>query len=333
MATAILVFVAMAAIIVVAGTWLSHFADQLAESTGLGRLLVGSVLLAGATSLPELTVDISAVRSGMVDLAAGDLLGSSLFNLLILAILDLSHYSRGHLLSNRAARHALSGNVSAALIAIMGMVLMARPVLANGEFLGITHGLFLVIAGYVLGIRLIYYDQRASRAETAQPEVSQELPKSWIPSAVGFVLAALVIVITGPFLAHSAGQIADASGLGRTFVGTTLVAFSTSLPELVASLTALRMKAYDLAIGNIFGSNTFNMLLFVPLDLVHAGPLVASISPAHAITCLASILATLVIVLGHLYHVERRRTLVEPDAWLVILIVGGALWLISQMGH
>jgi len=103
----LLQFLVCAAVIIVAGTLLSKYGDWIAELTGLGRLLIGSILLAGATSLPELTVDISAVRLGAVDLAVGDLLGSSLMNLLILAMLDLSHHSRGRMLSKQGAAHAL----------------------------------------------------------------------------------------------------------------------------------------------------------------------------------------------------------------------------------
>jgi Sodium/calcium exchanger protein len=85
-------FVVSGILIMGAGTLLARFADKIPELTGLGRLLVGSVLLAGATSLPELTVDTSAVRLGLADLAVGDLLGSSLMNLMILAVLDLSNH-------------------------------------------------------------------------------------------------------------------------------------------------------------------------------------------------------------------------------------------------
>ena len=80
-------FLALAMVVALAGTYLARSADQIAEITRLGRLLIGSVLLAAATSLPELTVDLSAVRQGMPDLAVGDLFGSSLMNLLILASL------------------------------------------------------------------------------------------------------------------------------------------------------------------------------------------------------------------------------------------------------
>lgn len=333
MAAAVLQFLISAGIIIVAGSFLSRFADEIAERTGFGRLLIGSILLAGATSLPELSVDVSAVRKGMADLAFGDLMGSSLFNLLILAILDLSVHSRGRMLSREAARHALSGNVGAALTGVVAVCLLTPHVLGSGEVLGISYGLWLVVAGYLMGVRLVFVDQVASKAEAAaaasEPHASTG---SWRTSAAGFALAAAVIVVTGPFLAEAAGAIADASGLGKTFVGTTLVAFSTSLPELVASFAALRMGALDLAIGNVFGSNVFNMLLLIPLDVIHRGPILGAVSKSHAITCLAAIVATLVVVLGQLYHAERRRKVIEPDATLVIAIVIGALWLIYRNG-
>lgn len=332
MTSALLQFALCAAVIVVAGTYLSKFADAIAELTGLGRLLVGSVLLAGATSLPELTVDISAVRIGAADLAVGDLVGSSLMNLLILALLDLSFYSKGRMLSKQAAAHALSGSVAAALTCVVAIGLLTSKFTQDYSLLGIGPAILVLVGAYILGVRLIYLDQRiAARtaAEAGVPEqhvpASLTLPKA----AIGFGLCALAIFIAGPFMASAADELAKATGLGGTFVGTTLVAFSTSLPELVSSLAALRLGAHDLAIGNVFGSNAFNMILLAPLDLFHTkGPILAEVSSQHAITCVAVVLATLVAVMGLLYKAETRVHLIEPDAWLVILIVALALALI-----
>ena len=92
------------------------------------------------------------------------------------------------------------------------------------------------------------------------------------------------------------------------------------------------MGAHDLAIGNVFGSNAFNMLLLVPLDLVHDGPILGAVSTGHAITSVAAILATMIVVLGQLYQVESRRRLIEPDAWLVLFVILGALWLVYRTG-
>jgi cation:H+ antiporter len=134
-----------------------------------------------------------------------------------------------------------------------------------------------------------------------------------------------VIVVAAPSLAEAAGKIAELTGLGGTFVGTTLVAFSTSLPELVSSLAALRMGAPDLAIGNIFGSNVFNMVLLLPIDIAYSGPLFADVSPVHALTGMAVIVITSLVVMGQLYQVERRVRLVEPDGVLILALVVASL--------
>jgi len=106
---------------------------------------------------------------------------------------------------------------------------------------------------------------------------------------------------------------------------------ATSLPELVASITAIRLGAFDLVVGNIFGSNAFNMLLFPVLDGVHDGPLFAAASPVHAVTAFAVILVTVIAVLGQLYSVERRKRLIEADAMLMLVVLGGAFLLVYRL--
>lgn len=335
MAMLVIQFVLIAAVIVAAGTILATAADDIAEATGWGRLLIGSVLLAGATSLPELTVDISAVKLGMADLAVGDLLGSSLMNLLILAVLDLTHYSSGRMLSRTAAAHAMAGLVSVALVSIVGLGLLTTSRAPHWSFLEVHVSIWVVAAGYIWGVRMVFLDQRIALrvAEDSQllEEKSQQ-PKSLWKAVLYFVSAAIVILLVGPHLAESAGLIADKSGLGKTFVGTTLVAFSTSLPELVASFAAIRIGAFDLAIGNVFGSNAFNMLLLFPLDAMHAGPLLQSVSPSHLASVLSSVMATSVVIMGQLYHLERRRRFIEPDAWIVIVLILVGLGIVYANG-
>jgi cation:H+ antiporter len=331
LAKTLLEFLVSAAAIIVAGSFLARFADTIAEITRLGRLVIGSVLLAGATSLPELSVDISAIRMHMADLAAGDLFGSSLMNLLILAVLDLSHRSRGRMLSRKSKAHALSGLLSAALMAVVALSLLTGKAFAPYTLVGLSPGVVLVVVGYTLGVRLVYLDQQMAMQAAAEhgPHKALEPKETRLGKALfGFAICAGVIFIAGPHLAAAAGQLAESSGLGNTFVGTTLVAFATSLPELVSMLAALRIGAIDLAIGNVFGSNAFNMLLLAPLDIVQPGSLMAIVSEKHAITCIAAVLATHVAVMGQLYQIESRTRLIEPDAWLVILIVAGALALI-----
>ncbi len=325
MAGAIVQFLVAAAIIVVAGTFLSRFADVIAEVTGLGRLLIGSILLAGATSLPELSVDISAVRMGLPDVAVGDLMGSSLMNLLILGIIDLLPGSRGRALSRISSAHALPAALGILLTALAAMAIVTRSNLSLYNVSVAALGLGLA---YLFGMRMIYMDQKLSATlHTGELESASAAGrrKAFVKALLGFSAAALVIVLAAPYLADASGVIAELSGLGGTFVGTTLVAVSTSLPELVASLAALRIGAPDLALGNILGSNVFNMVLLLPLDLAYPGQLFADVSVTHALTALATIVVTAVVVMGQLYQAERRVRLVEPDGWLIVLLVMGSL--------
>ena len=335
----ILQFIGLALVVAIAGTFLARAADTIAEATGLGRLLIGSLLLASVTSLPELSVDLSAVRAGMVDIAAGDLFGSSLMNLLILAGLDLAWRGERRMFSREAASHALSATLGIVLTGLAGTAVLTAGRLPPVVWLGVGGWSWAVLIAYLLGARVLYLDQRisarADREATAEakgqpiPEPSQPVHLGW--AVMTFTAAAAVLLFAGPQLSHVAGALAERSGLGGTFVGTTLVAVTTSLPELVSSITALRLGAIDLAIGNTFGSNAFNMILFVPLDAMHDGPLFASLAPAHAITAMAVIVATAIAVLGQLYQAKRRVPFFEPDALLMIFVLVGALGLVYRL--
>jgi len=233
-----------------------------------------------------------------------------------------------------------------AMTALAALAILAAPHVPQWSMLGISISAWAILAAYGLGVRMVFLDQRlaaaaahftspangpshdlAPRLEAATTANAVPHAPLWKPMA-GFLAAAVVSMLAGPQLAEAAGEIAEHSGLGGTFVGTTFVAFCTSLPELVASLAALRLGSLDLAIGNVFGSNTFNMILLVPLDAFHPGSLFAAVSPAHVISCLAAILVTTVALMGQLYQVEPRRRLIEPDAWLMLLLIAAALGLV-----
>lgn len=325
-------FIALALAVAVAGTILARSADAIAEITQAGRMIVGSLLLAAATSLPELTVDISAVNAGMPDLAAGDLFGSSLMNLLILAGLDLASPAHRRMFSREAAAHALPGTLGIVLTAIAGVAILASGSLPPLAWLGIGGWSWSILVAYLLGARMLFVDQRIAVHAGAGPvpAAGRHHGRLFAPAVI-FAGAATALFLTGPRLATVAGALADRSGWGGTFVGTTLVAVTTSLPELVSSLAAVRMGAIDLAIGNIFGSNAFNMTLFVALDAAHDGPFFAALSPAHAVTALAIIAATGIGVLGQLYQQKRRIPFVEPDALLIIAVVLGSLALVFRL--
>jgi cation:H+ antiporter len=308
-----------AAVVVVAGSYLTRFTDRISSCTGMGRTLAGMLLLALATSLPEMTIGANAALIGAVDLSAGDVLGSSLMNLLILAVLDLTHYSRGKMLSSTAAAHALGGGVGIVMTSLVLLFLLTRSSWSLYGWIGAEA--FILVIALMFCLRLLYAHQRVAASDEESAERRESQPHSLRWAMIGYLLSAAGIFIAAPFLAQSADRLAEQTDLGGTFIGTTLVALSTSLPEVVTTFAAVRRGALDMAIGNIFGSNAFNMVVLAVVDLFQPGPLFAAVSASHAVTAAWVILVTAVAVLGLLYRAEKRYWLLEPDASLIILLV------------
>lgn len=321
MNVAIFQFLISALIIIFAGHYLTKSADKIADITGWGKMFVGSLLLAGATSIPELMVDIKSVKMNLPDLAVGDLLGSSLFNLLILATLDFTFPSafRRTAFSPSFLHHSLSAVLSIILTAIVGIAITSQ---ISTSAIGVSIFSWAIVAIYFFGIRLTYMDgARDSDTKKYESKSSKKKVKQLFFPFSCFLVSTVIIITTAPFLVSSADQISKMSGLGHAFIGTTLVALSTSLPELAATFAAFRMGAPDLAIGNIFGSNAFNMLLFVPLDFFYINNIFTSVKNVNAVTAFGIITATGIAVMGQLYRKKERSRFLEPSSEAVIAII------------
>ena len=323
----IFAFLASAAIVVAAGAALTRAADTIAEATGLGRAWIGAVLLAGATSLPELATDVAAVRMHAPNLAAGDLFGSSLANMLILAVIDqLSR--QGSVLRSAAIENGLI-----ACLAIILNTLGALFVLTQSRttVLGVSPESVLLLLVYLAGTRAVYRNgvRHAEALASAAPPQGRAAAHSLKRAVVVFAGGAVVILTVSPALAWSAKHIAEISGLGNTFVGTWLLGLSTSLPELVTSFAAVRMGAFDLAVGNLFGSNSFNMVIFLILDLASpSGSIFAGLSPAHAISGTLAVVLMSLGLASILYRAERRFFMVEPDSALMLVAYALSIWIL-----
>lgn len=317
-------FAGSAVAVIVAGTVLSRAADCIAERTGLGRLTVGVLLLASATSLPEIITDVSAVRMGALDLAVGNLMGSCVMNLVILAVLDLVHYARhrASLLSRVVVGHARTATLGVVLLGIAAVSVLTKVTPAVG---GVGVGTILIGAVYAAGLRSAITGN-GTEASDGRPEPSTAADSMSLRAAVvTFVAGTMVIALAGPTLARSADQLAAATGLGETFFGSVVLAVVTVLPELTATVTAIRIGAHDLAVGNLFGSNAFNVVVLLLLDVVDGtGPLLALVETQHVLTALVAIIATALAMQITIAHQERRVWLVEPDALaLIAALVAG----------
>ena len=328
----VLAFLGAAAVLTWAGVQLARAGDELAERAGWSRLVVGMLLVAGATSLPEIVTDVSASLADAPDLAVGDLFGSSMANMAILAVLDL--LERRRVWPQVEVGHARLASVAIALTALAALAVLTPPGVAVG-WIGLDT---LAIAGAYLAA--MAWMRRSPEGRFSSITVLP-VPTGWAEGGEGsiraaaarFGAAAALILVSAPVVAVSGKEIADATGLAQTFVGTVLLAITTSLPELVASVAAVRIGAHDLAVGNLFGSNMFNMAALVLADAAYLpGPLLSAVDPNQAVPAVGAILLMALALAAIVHGTETRVRRLEPDALLLLVAYVGGLVAVWAVG-
>jgi cation:H+ antiporter len=304
-------------VIVVSGARLSYYGDVIAERSGLGQAWVGVIAMASVTSLPELVTGISASVINAPEIAVGDVVGSCLFNLLILGLLDL--LSPKPLFHRLRPVHTLSAALGGVLlIAVAAAILTASQWPAVG-WMGMPS--FVLFGGYLLAVRSIYRFEQTHDQVTDDNVLAERYAHLSLKGAVGRYLgAAVVLVAAAANLPGLAVQFADATGLAQGFVGTAFVALSTSLPEVVVSLAAMRLGAWDMAAANVLGSNLFNVaILGVDDAFFRQGSLLASVADGHAVTALGAAMMSAIVIVG---LIARPPRLFSRVSWTLLGLVG-----------
>ncbi len=315
-------FVICTAVIVYSGSRISKYGDIIAEKTGLGRTWIGLVLMASVTSLPELFTGISSVTyAGVPDIAIGDILGSCVFNILILAILDAVY--RPMPISAKAHQgHILSAGFGILLLMMVTISLFAGEALDPIGWIG-PYTLLIIVIYFIVMRAVFFYEKRKIAAfmkETAAIQLKYE-DISTRTAIVHYTVNAVVVIVAAVFLPMIGEGIAETTGLGQTFIGNIFIALSTSLPEVVVSITALRIDAVDLAIGNLFGSNIFNVFILAIDDIFFLkGPLLSYVSPNHIISALSAVTMTTIAILGLTYRASKKPLFLAWDSMGIVLV-------------
>jgi len=307
------------------GNRVARYGDVIAQKTGLGRVWIGLILLALVTSLPELFTGISAVTLvGAPDLTIGDLFGANAFNLLNLALLDIA-YQNGIFLRAVSQGHRLTGWLSLGLVLIAAVSIVISHRFSNLGIAGSWIGWYtpIIILLYLVFMRTLFrFEKRHPSPPVAEVEYGE---KSLGRSCLYFAIASAFLIGAGIWLATIGDEIAGITGLGRSFVGSLFLAFSTSLPEITVSFTAMRMGAVDLAVANMIGSNLFNMTVIPVDDLLYTkGPVLAAVSESNLIIGLGVILMTLIFIAGLHFKPKRYFRLSWCNCILIILFFLGA---------
>lgn len=310
-------FLLCMALIGFAGTKLSRHGDIIADKTGMGGTWVGLVLMASVTSLPELVTGISAVTvAGAPNIAIGNVLGSCVFNLVFLVVVDFL-YRRESVYTRASQGHILSAGFGVALLGFVGFnLLLADSAPAIGH-VGLYSPVIVLI--YLLAMRTVYRYEQKQMADYVEDRADR-YPEITLRGAVlRYAAAAVVVVVMGLWLPFLGRDIAVEMGWHQSFVGTLLVAAATTVPEMVVTISAVRIGALDMAVANLLGSNLFNLLIIAVDDALFLdGPILAHVSPMHMATALSAIAMTGTAIVGLLYRPPGR--LFRSVGWVSLFL-------------
>ena len=322
-------FLAVAAVVVLSGTRLSIYGDALGDRTGLGSGLIGLVFLAAVTSLPELVVSLTSVIQNVdlskgADLATGNMLGSNVFNLLILALMVLI-FPRKFDPTRLESPHTDSTVYGLIMLGIFSVAFLTTNMTAlRVPLLGCSWPVLALPIAYGFIIR-----REHRQLETVQQEhlpsgsKLAQLPAPHFYSVLGVLCACIsgggiLLSMLGSRMALPPEQ--GGFGLEATLIGTIFLAISTSLPELVISISSVRMGFLDMSVGNVLGSNMFNLLIIFAADVaMRGGSMLRNASSKNWTSVFLILILTLLA--GALLRARRIRESVSVACVMILIYI------------
>ncbi|KGM39482.1 cation transporter [Aquabacterium sp. NJ1] len=318
-------FLICVAVIGFAGVRLSRYGDAIASLTGLSRNWIGLILIGTVTSLPELVTGMSAVTAANApDIAMGDALGSCVFNLAILALIDVL-YRKQFVYRVASSEHMLSAAFSIILLAGAAFNLLmtrqnAMPIIGH-----ISLGSVALLVMYLVTMRALYLAEQ--RHANARPGTKPE-QLSMKAALMGYSISSAVIIAAGVWLPFVGVELARVMGWSHSFVGSLFVAFATSVPELATTWGALRVGAIDMALGNLLGSNLFDVMILALDDIAYrAGSIYQSVSPVHAVSAVTACMMSAAVIVALAYRPVSRVW--HTASWASLSLL--ALYLLNAM--
>lgn len=327
-------FLVAATLVWFAGGRISHYADAISKKTGIGQAILGLLLLAGVTSLPEISVTMTAAASGNAQLAVNNLLGSVAMQVAVLAIIDFVVGRRALTAMVPEPAVMLQGALNVLLLSIAAAAIVA----GDRAFLGVGLWSSACLAGYVASVWLLSQTEGrrpwlAAKVGKTEPqdlgrdENSKGNPPGTLHSLIiRTMIAAVVILVAGFVLSKTGEAIAELTGLGSSFVGFVLVASSTSLPEFSTALAAARLGLFTMAISDILGTNLINVGLVFVVDAVAPGePVLNQVGQFSIFGALLAIVLTALLVAGLAERRDRTIWRMGVDSILVLILYLGGL--------
>ncbi len=321
---AVVIFLTSAVAVVFLGNYLAKYGDALASLTGWGRLFVGSILVAFATSLPEVSNNITAVRIDNPQLALGDVLGSNMFNILTLGMVALL-FGGKRFLQRVAPEQGYLILLAAVLTGLAVVALFAKSGVHVWQ-VGLSS--IIILVAYLVGMWFVY-NRRPSAANDEDGDANgMTLRRAWIM----FILVSLGVIVSGVLLAQSVDRIAHVTGVSSGVLGILAVALVTSMPEISATFAAARLGAADLGFAGVYGSCVFNITILAYADFFYRkGVVVNTADPEHYI---AGVIALGLIIWGGVLLWGRNlpQPLIMGGLALMLMVtIGASVW-VAMLG-
>jgi cation:H+ antiporter len=297
----------------------------MADMLGWGKMFMGIILMASVTSLPELMSGISAVTIlDAPDLAVGDIVGSCAFNVLIISIMDMFYNHKKPLTTDAQTGHVIAASFGIMMLSMVAFAILMPDVFGNIGWVGGFSLLFLVL--YLIAIRVVFLYDKKENNHPPENKPSYSLTLKQV--VLRYTINAVILMGAAMLLPFFGKNLAEASGLGQSLFGTLFLAISTSLPEVVVSIAAIRIGTIDLAIGNIFGSNIFNIAILSLDDILYTkGPIFRYTNPNHIIPVLGTIIITAIGIIGIIYKAEKKWKL-AIDTSLILVVYVLIMWVL-----
>ncbi|MGM0508616.1 MAG: sodium:calcium antiporter [Fusobacteriota bacterium] len=321
-------FLLLSIIVIYSGKKLSIYGDVIGDAKKLEKSWIGIVMLASITSLPELITSGSASFLGNPDMAVSNIFGSNMFNIFIIFILDYIILKKISFTNSIHPKNILTGLLSLGLtlIFIMGYVL------GDITFFGFSIFSAIIMIGYIFSMKYIYIFERDLVEEISQEEEEFIPDMPYKKAKFGFIIMAGLVIISGVLLVKVASIISVTPifgiKLGSSFVGVIFLALATSLPELTVSVQAVKLGSYDMAAGNLLGSNLFNIAIIFIADLFATQKrLMEEIQDFQIIAALFSILLLVVMMIGTISREKKKR----GDSLLIGIIYIIGMYILYKM--
>lgn len=331
----VLLFVGATLIIAFVGPRLTRYAARLAEVTGLGQAVFGGVLLGGSTSLPGIVTSVTAAYEGYAELAISNAAGGIAVQTAFLAIADMAYRQANLEHAAASIENLMQGALLSTLLSIP-LLAMAGPQI---HVFGIHPASVLIILAYGFGIKLVsqahavplWRPQLTRETREDKPKQKphltlQQLVHLWLK----FIVFALLVAGAGYLVANTGITLAERTGLSETVVGGLLTAIATSIPELVTAVAAVRQGALTLAVGDIIGGNTFDVLFISFADISYRqGSIYEAMTNRQAFIIALTILLTGILMLGLLRREKSGFANIGFESVLVIVVYIGGFIIIA----